>query len=188
MHFDDAILSAFFETAVSAVKKEDELLQQHCEGPCGYHHGVGWVPEPILMHLIFRSLIGKTPGYQIRAEQPYPGHPTTYADLVFYQGMEWVACVEAKWLESRPKLDSAKNDMQRMRGKLPGTIRKFMLGFWVHDPQYAAGLDPWLAELAGTPGTDRLWTGTFKTHWSQASGPPFSLIEIEAGLTLFEVK
>ena len=72
MFSDREALRSIFDAALTVVREEDELLRRHCENPCGYHHGIGWVREPILVHLIFRALIGKGLDYKIRFEEPYP--------------------------------------------------------------------------------------------------------------------
>ncbi len=186
MFSDREALKSVFDAAFTAVRDEDKLLRGHCENPCGYHHGIGFVTEPILVYLIFRSLIGKTPGYKIRLEQPYPSDARCQGDLILLRDGRWAACVEAKWLTSPDNVNLATKDMERMRQKLGAEVGKFLLGFWVKDPRNGASIDQWLNSLAHVPGVDRLWTGTFKTHWYKADEAEPLLVEVEAGLTLFE--
>ena len=75
-----------------------------------------------------------------------------------------------------------------MRQKLGADVGKFLFGFWVKEPKNGASIDQWLDRLACESDVDRLWTGTFRTHWYRADAAQPLLTEVEAGLTLFEVK
>src|SRR5262249_6950164 len=105
-----------FRAAVNAVKAENTFLRGHCEAD-GYHR-IDSVSEPVLMHLVFRALITRGM-YDARLAQPYPGNPQFAADLAIVENNLWVGCIHAKWLATNANVGSAKDDMDRMRAKLP---------------------------------------------------------------------
>lgn len=173
---------SFFNIAVSAIKKEDALLETHCRRRCGYHHGIGWVREPILVHLIVRALLKSGFDVDVRTEQPYESDPRLQADLVFLSGGKWIACVEAKWLQSWPTAHTAKGDMERMRRKSKPEVRKFLLAFWINDRREVT---EWLEFLKQAPAVSLLRYESFDTKWWDEKRDDFRLAK--AGLTLFEV-
>lgn len=169
-----------FRAAVNAVKAENTFLRGHCEAD-GYH-GIGLVSEPVLTHLVFRSLITRGM-YDARLAQPYPGNPQFVADLVVVENQAWVGCLHAKWLATNAKVGSAKDDMDRMRAKLPPQIAKLLLAFWVKEPSRANSVDRWIEELAEVSGTPAAWTETFNAL-SSGGG---AVADVPAGVTLYEV-
>jgi hypothetical protein len=169
-----------FRAAVNAVKAENTFLRGHCEAD-GYH-GIGSVSEPVLMHLVFRALITRGT-YDARLAQPYPGDAQSVADLVVVENNVWAGCIHAKWLATTAKVGAAKDDMDRMRTKLPPQIAKLLLAFWVKERPLAESVDRWVEELAGASGTAAAWTETFNTL-SSGSGV---VIDVTAGVTLFQV-
>src|SRR5262249_45032165 len=94
-----------------------------------------------------------------------------------------VGCVHAKWLPTNAKVGSAKDDMEKMRSKLPPQIGKLLLAFWVKEPGRENGVNRWLQELADASGTRAAWTETFNAL-SAGSG---TVADIPAGVTLYEV-
>ena len=169
-----------FRAAVNVVKAENTFLRGHCEAD-GYH-GIGSVSEPVLMHLVFRSLITRGM-YDARLAQPYPADPQFVADLVVVENNVWVGCIHAKWLATNAKVGSAKDDMDRMRTKLPRHIAKILLAFWVKDPSRANSVERWIEELAEMSGTSAAWTETFNAL-SSGGG---AVADVPAGVTLYEV-
>lgn len=188
MFKDQKSMKIVFDAAATAIKEEDKLLRSHCSKPCGYHHGVAWVREPILVHLIFRELIKKKElDYDIRLEQPYKSNRRLQADLVLMRDRRWAACVEAKWLDSPKKVDKAVEDMERMKQKLASDVGKFLLTFWVKSPENKANIDPWLKRLESVPAVILHWTEMFETQWYNTHVEEASMQMVEAGITLFEV-
>lgn len=169
-----------FRAAVNVVKAENTFLRGHCEAD-GYH-GIDSVSEPVLMHLVFRALITRGM-YDARIAQAYPGNPQFVADLVIVENNRWVGCVHAKWLATNAKVGSAKDDMEKMRSKLPPQMAKLLLAFWVKEPGRENGVNRWLQELADASGTRAAWTETFNAL-SAGSG---TVADIPAGVTLYEV-
>jgi hypothetical protein len=169
-----------FRAAVNVVKAENTFLRGHCEAD-GYH-GIASVSEPVLIYLIFRSLV--TRGiYDVRLAQAYPGHPKLVADLVVVQENLWAGCLHAKWLATNAKVGSAKDDIESMRTKLPPQVVKLFLGLWVKEPPRAKAVDGWIDELAEASGTAAMWTETF-TALSSGSA---AVTDVPAGVTLYEV-
>lgn len=185
--FDRSAMKKFFEIAMAAVQREDQLLRGHCACACGYHHGIGHVEERTFMHLILRALIKSRFKYKVRLEQPYPNDPSSKADLVLLREgqQQWAACVEAKLLDSHETMNLARQDMQWMRDRLLPDVGKFLLAFWAR-----RNLDDvcrWLVELNNEPNVDLVSTDTFVTSWCVEEEGNFTLQPVDAGLTLFEV-
>lgn len=185
----EEIMQRFFEIASNAIINEDYLLQRHCENEkCGCHHGISWLTESTIMYLICRSLIKNRFRYQVRAEQPYPDYNNKYADLTILNNGEWIACIEAKWIQDQKTVEGAKKDIERMKKYLEHhhDIGKFFLAFWCMDPRLSAYIPQWIDELKKYDIDNLRKEITFKTSfWDEYKN---KYIEVDAGMTLFTIK